>query len=123
MTRSESEGLGLSLLIYAAAIAGVLTAVALPVYIVNAPRVYDNPLLNGPIIGERVSNRVPLAHLQRKTIVDPAVVAALNAKAERPKPVHHAVRRNEDRATRTPVAELRAEPKHATFFLFRLFGG
>jgi len=130
MTRSESEGLGLSLLIYAAAIAGVLTAVALPVYIANAPRVYDNPplanadpLLNGPIIGERVSNRVPLGHLQRKTIVDPAVVAALNAKAERPKPVHHAVRRNEDRATRTPVAELRAEPKHATFFLFRLFGG
>lgn len=130
MTRSESEGLGLSLLIYVAAIVGVLATVALPVYIANAPRVYDNPplanadpLLNGPIIGKRVSTRVPLARLHRRIIVDPAVVAALNAKIIKSEPVRHAVRRNEDRARRTPVAELRAEPRHATFFLFRLFGG
>jgi hypothetical protein len=130
MMRSESEGLGLSLLLYAAAIAGVLTAVALPVYIANAPRVYDNPplanadpLLNGPIIGKRVSTRVPLARLHHKTIVDPAVIATLNANVEKPEPVHHTVRRTADRAARTPVAELQAEPKHATFFLFRLFGG
>ncbi len=130
MTRSESEGLGLSLLLYAAVIAGVLTAVALPVYFANAPKVYDNPplasadpLLNSPIIGERVTTRVPLAHLQRKAIVDPAVVAALNAKAKKPEPARHSVRQALERARRTPVAELQPEPTHSTFFLFKLFGG
>ena len=128
MTRSQSEGLGLSLLVYAAAIVGVLIAVGLPVYLANAPQVYDNPplakadpLLNGPIIGERVSARVPLARLRRETIVDPSVVKKLNAKAE--KPARHPVRQAERRTKRTPVAELRNEPKHETFFLFDLFGG
>lgn len=130
MTQSESEGLGVSVVIYMTAILGGLAVAVLPVYLANRPQVYDNPpvthadpLLNGPIIGEHVSTRVPLALLKRETIVDPAMVAALNAKLEKPSPVHHAVRRTAQRSNGTPLAQLQPAPKRHTFFLFDLFGG
>lgn len=130
MNASESEGLGLSVLIYMGAILGALALLALPVYLANRPQVYDNPtlpplaqtdpLLNGPIVGKRVSTRVPLALLKRETIVDPKLVAALNARAEKA-PVRHVATVRHARGT--PVAELQPEPRHSGFFLFRLFGG
>ena len=130
MNSSESEGLGLSLLVYMAAIFGILAVVALPVYLANKAEVYDNPplvradpLLNGPIIGNRVNERVPLARLKREAIVDPALVRALNADAEKAEPVRQSVSRTARRADRTPVADLQDEPKRRTFFLFDLFGG
>jgi hypothetical protein len=130
MDASESEGLGLSLLLYVAAIAGTLALVAAPVYFASRPQVYDNPplaradpLLNGPIIGKRVSTRVPVARLKREIIVDASVVAALNAKSEKPATEHHATHRAAQRPSGTSMAELRPEPQQPTFFLFRLFGG
>jgi hypothetical protein len=130
MRASESEGLGLSLLIYAGAILGALALVALPVYFTNRPQVYANPLLaradpllNGPIVGNRISARVPLARLKKETIVDPAIVAALNEKTKKAAPVHSSAHRTARRATGTPVADLQPERKQPTFFLFSLFGG
>jgi hypothetical protein len=111
-----------------AAIIGALALVALPVYLANRPQVYENPplaradpLLSGPIIGERVSTRIPVALLRHETIVDPKVVAALNAKLKEPE--HSAPVRTAQRGSGTPVAELQPAPRHSNFFLFRLFGG
>jgi hypothetical protein len=102
----------------------------LPVYFTNRPQVYENPplaradpLTNGPVVGNRVSSRVPLARLKRETIVDPAIVAALNEKTKKAAPVHSSTNRTARRATGTPVAELQPERKQPTFFLFSLFGG
>jgi hypothetical protein len=127
---SESEGLGLSLLIYAGAILGVLALAALPVYIINRPQVYEipplahaDPLLNGPIVGSNVSTRFLLARIKRETIVDPAIVAALNEKARKAAPVHQTKYRTVQRETGTPVAALQPERKRPAFFLFSLFGG
>lgn len=120
----------MSVLLYVGALVGVLAVAAVPVYLATKAEVYDipplaraDPLLNGPIVGNRVSARVPLARLRRETILDPAIVEALNAKAEKAAPARHAVRRSTPRPDRTPVAELRDEPKRQGFFLFNLFGG
>ncbi|HEY5380533.1 MAG TPA: hypothetical protein VIJ78_13495 [Pseudolabrys sp.] len=129
MNPSDSEGLGLSVLIYMAAILGGLALIAGPVYLVNRPQVYENPrlaradpLLNGPIVGKRVSTRVPLALLKHEPIVDPKIVAALNAKTKKTEP-HRTTHQVAERSRGTPVAELQPEPRRPTFFLFRLFGG
>ena len=93
MTSPQSDGLGISLAIYLAVILGVLAVVALPIYLANRTQVYPNPplaradpLLNGPVIGERVPTSLPVAMLKKRTIVDPATLAALNAKAEKAEP-------------------------------------
>lgn len=129
MNSQETEGLGLSLVIYMAAILGGLALIATPIYFANSPKVYDNPplvradpLLNGPVIGQRVTARTPLAVLKHQTFVDPNFVAALNAKMKQPEQrrVSHQVAQ---RPRRQAVAELPDEPRHPRFFLFRLFGG
>jgi hypothetical protein len=131
MTTSESEGLGLSILIYMVAITGALAAAAVPVYMANAPQVYDNPkivranpLLDGPIVGNRVPTRVPLAVLKRETIVDPAILASVKATAKKEvAAVHPAPHAQSQRTRGTPVADLQPERPHHGFFLFNLFGG
>jgi hypothetical protein len=125
------EGLGLSVLVYMAAIVGGLALIAVPVYFANGPRVYDNPplaraspLLNGPVIGQRETARTPLAVLKHQTIVDPKFVAALNAKVKQPEQRRiSASRQVAQRPHRQSVAELPVEPRQPQFFLFRLFGG
>src|SRR5665647_2490236 len=84
MDTSDSEGLGLSLAIYVAAIACVFVLIAVPVYWANGPTVYDNPplarsgpLMNGPIVGRQVSSAVPLVMLKRQASVDPAILAGV----------------------------------------------
>ncbi|MBI1203913.1 MAG: hypothetical protein GC182_15540 [Rhodopseudomonas sp.] len=120
-------------------VVGALAAFAIPVYYATRPQVYDNPpladsdpLLNSPIIGERDVARMPLAVLHHRVIVDPKMVAALNAEIKKAAPVRQATAKA---ATESPahmaehhagggsVAELQPEPRHSTFFLFRLFGG
>src|SRR5665213_492337 len=122
MNPSDSEGLGLSVLIYMAAILGGLALIAGPVYLVNRPQVYENPRL--PTIGPLSSGsaRVPLALLKHEPIVDPKIVAALNAKTKKTEP-HRTTHQVAERSRGTPVAELQPEPRRPTFFLFRLFGG
>lgn len=125
------EGLGGSIAIYAGAILGVLGLIAVPIYLAVSPQVYENPplepldpLLQGPIIGNRVSTPMPLAHLKHEVLVDPKYVAELNARLKKPEPVRqqtaHPVRVRE----RGPaVAELPERHERQGFFLFNLFGG
>lgn len=132
MDASESEGLGVSVAIYLAAIVGTLVLVATPVYLANAPKAYENPplaranpLLNGPIIGNRASSGLPVALLKREDIVDPATLAVLNAKAKKAATAstRHTTHRTAQRSGGTPVADLQPERRRSAFFLFNLFGG
>lgn len=131
MGNSESEGLGLSLLVYMAAILGALAVLAVPVYFIIKPEVYANPtlarsdLLGGPIVGSRLDTPFPLARLEHAIIVDPAMVAGLNARTKKSKsePAHRAPQRAARQPTGTPVADLQNERRRPTFSLFSLFGG
>lgn len=129
MDTSASEGLGFSVAIYVAAVACVFVLIAVPVYWANGPTVYDNPtlarsgpLMNGPIVGRQVSSAVPLVMLKRQTIVDPAILAGLNAKAEKhaAKP-RHATQKVAPRSMGTPVADLQPDRTRRSFFPFSLF--
>lgn len=129
MTSSESEGLGLSVLIYMTAILTCLALMAVPAYLLTRGQVYENPslvradpLLNGPVIGQRESSPPPLGILKHRTLVDPDFVASLNAKIEQPKQ-HRVTQKVAKRERRQTFAELPDEPRRPTFFLFRLFGG
>jgi hypothetical protein len=136
MENQESEGLGLSVLIYLGAILGMVAVVATPIYFAVRPQVYENPvlartnpLLDGPIVGQRVSAPTPLAYLKHEQIIDPAVLAQLNSKikgtsqhtAHRSTP-QQVANQTDARPRGTPVAELRDGPRPSGFFA-RLFGG
>lgn len=125
------EGLGGSVAIYAGAILGVLGLIAVPVYVAVSPQVYENPplapldpLLQGPIIGNRVSTPMPLAHLKQEVIVDPKYVAELNARLKKPEPARPRMAQPVHVRERGPaVAELPERRERPGFFLFNLFGG
>lgn len=135
MDASDNEGLGLSVAIYIVAVVGALAILAVPIYLMNAPQVYENPklaqsdpLLNGPIIGQRVSTSIPVAMLQRQQLIDPAILAALNAKTRkaevaRPRQERQIAQQPTPRVAGTPMAEARQERQRPGFFLFNLFGG
>ena len=124
MDSSDSEGLGLSLLAYMAAIIGALALFALPVYWAAQPTVIDNPPLargsvNGLVISYRDPTAVPLALLKKQTIAEPAIVAALNAKVA--KSAQNASRRIAQRPKATSLAEVQPERQRQPFFPFSLF--
>lgn len=146
MDASESEGLGLSVLLYMGAITGALAVIAVPVYFATQPDVYKNPplarsdsVLSGPIVGRSESTPFPLARLQQQIIIDPAIVAALNAKftsngnaianssvkARKIETERYAAPRIARRPAETPVAaaEIQSERRRPVFSLFSLFGG
>ncbi len=135
MEASGRDGLGFSVALYMGAMLGTLGVIAVPVYYAVAPQVYANPpvepldpLLNGPIVGKRVSTPVPLALLKHPQIVDPKLVAELNAninaKIRQAKPARHEVAQQPARRDRAAtVAELPQRPERSGFFLFNLFGG
>lgn len=127
MTSTDSEGLGLSVLVYLGAILGVLTLLAVPAYYATRAEVHANPrlaqadpLLNGPIIGERLTGRFPLAQLQSQVVVEPETVALLTPKAKKPGPTR-AASPPVHRATGTPVAALQPERSRPAVFPFNLF--
>jgi hypothetical protein len=130
------DGLGGSVAIYAGALLGALALIAGPVYVAVAPQVYENPppepldpLLKGPIVGSRVSTPMPLAQLKHQIIVDPKLVAELNARARKqPEParrqtVQQTVHGASVRERGHTVAELPERRERTGFFLFNLFGG
>ena len=93
MDGSESEGLGLSVLLYLGVIFGAFVLLAVPVYWAIQPQVYDNPkfvqsnpLLNGPIVGERNASRFPIAVLQPQIIADAETKALLDSKIKKAAP-------------------------------------
>ena len=100
MDTSDSEGLGLSLLVYLGAILGALAVLAVPVYVATKPQVYDNPplaaanpLLNGPIVGERANGRAPVAVLQRQAIADAETAKWPTARTRTAEPARRAAQR------------------------------
>jgi hypothetical protein len=128
MHASDSEGLGLSVLIYVGAILGVLAVLAVPAYFATRAEVHENPvlvradpLLNGPIIGDRTTTRYPLAALQRQSLVDAETVALLKPKAKKPEPAQRTAARPARRDSGTPVAALQTERSRPAMFPFSLF--
>lgn len=129
MNSTDSEGLGLSVLVYLGAVLGTLTLFAVPAYYATRAEVHPNPplaqadpLLNGPIIGDRLAGRFPLARLQRQTLVDAETLAVLTPKkTKKPEPVRTAARPVHRAAAGTPVASLQDERSRPSIFPFNLF--
>lgn len=127
MDGSDTEGLGLSVLVYLGAILGALALLAAPVYWALQPTVYANPplaqadpLLNSPIIGQRIASRVPLAALKRQSLVDAETTAFLKPK-KKPERAPRVASRPAPRPAGTPVADLQTERGRPSMFPFNLF--
>ena len=127
MDGPESEGLGLSLLVYLGAILSVFAVLAIPAYYLVSPTVYANPplaaadqLLNGSIVGVRSQARSPVAALQPQVIAD-AETAAFKTRAKKPEATAQVSSRPVRRDAGTPVAELQPERRRPALFPFSLF--
>jgi len=108
MSPYEDKDLGVSLLIYMAAILCVLAVFMVPVFLANGPTVLPNPsakTAGSMLAARRNDGSFPVAHLKEKAIVSPALLAALNAKAEKAKP-------SRDRSAR--AARHRPAPRRAS---------
>lgn len=89
MHQSHSEGLGLSLAIYLAALCGAFTLVAWPIYYANSPTVIENvgvqasgsPLAK-PLYADHTGEPFPLTLLKKQEIVDAQSRAALESFAK-----------------------------------------
>ena len=133
MNTSDSDGLGLSLLVYMGAILGAFAVLAAPVYIATKPQVYENPqlaranpLLNGPIVGVRQAGRMPVASLQRQAISDAESAKWLTARNRKVEPAPRAAQRVAQRpsaASEEPVpTELQTRRRtRIAIFPFSLF--
>jgi hypothetical protein len=133
MHGADSEGLGLSVLVYLGAILGALTLFAVPAYYATRAEVHANPvlaqsdpLLNGPRIGDRAAGQFPLANLQRQTLADAETTAMLKPKPKRAEskktePAMRVASRPAKRETGTPMAELQTERNRPSSFPFSLF--
>ncbi len=128
MDASESEGLGLSVLVYVGAIFGALALLAAPVYYATRGEVQENPalarsdpLLKGSIISDRGANRFPLAKLQRQSLIDAETTAFLKPKPKRAAPAKRVASRPVRRSAGTPMAELQTERGRPSLFPFNLF--
>jgi hypothetical protein len=91
----SDEGMGLSVAIYAIAMVCGLALFVLPVVWANSPTVYENPgvsalrLPGGPTYATR-RTEFPIANLKSQQIVSPEMLAELDAKAKKEKPVRRA---------------------------------
>lgn len=129
MTSADSEGLGLSVLVYLGAVLGTLALLAVPAYYATRAEVHQNPvlaksdpLLNGTVIIDRMATRFPLERLQQQNLaeIDP-VVAKPKTAAKKAEPASRVTARPARRDTGTPVAELQAERNRGSVFPFSLF--
>jgi len=95
--KHSDEGMGLSVVVYAIAMVCGLALFVLPVVWANSGRVYENPGVaamhspGGPAYANRQA-KFPLANLKEEQIVSPAMLAELNAKAKKEKPVQRTAR-------------------------------
>jgi hypothetical protein len=129
MNTSDSEGLGLSVLVYLGAVLGALALLAVPAYYAtraevhqNPPLAQSNPLLNGTVIIDRLATRFPLELLQRQNLADAETVATLKAKtAKKAEPTPRVAARATRRVSGTPMAELQTERNRPAMFPFSLF--
>ena len=120
MNAHHEEGLGLSVLVYLAAMLGGLAAFVVPVYLANGPTVLQSPdariQANRIFNARRYDRHFPVARLEHEAIVDPATLAELSAKAKESKParsarIHTPRRTHRHRAQprRNSYAELRRQ--------------
>jgi hypothetical protein len=125
MNNVDSEGLGLSIAVYAVAMLCGLALFVLPVYWLNSPAVYENPgvrtsaLPGGPSYASHPAE-FPLAMLHRQQIVDPAMLVELDAKAQKeppPRRAHRATQRSYAQARDADEPERRV-PSRPFFSLF-----
>jgi len=131
MTEPRDQGLGLSLLVYVGALLCGLVLIVAPILWASGAREYPNPVLpkyditsSRPLVDQH--KQVPLAVLKREELVDPTMLAALNAKTRTTQS-----RDTQERSARTksrtayaqaPDSEAAAEhrPRRSGFF-FSLF--
>jgi hypothetical protein len=112
MSPYEDKDLGVSLLIYMAVILCTLAVFMVPAVLANGPTVLPNPsakIARSMLAARRNDSSFPVAHLKEKAIVSPALLAALNAKAEKAKPS----RDRPARAARHPHAPRRAPTRRS----------
>jgi hypothetical protein len=129
---NRSDGLGLSVSFYLAALLCGLMLFALPVYFMNSGTTLANPGVaaydpppGATLIRRADPNAEKLAVLRHQDIVTPAQIAAVNARggvAEKPhRTVTRTAQREHERAD-GPVADLRyAQPAPHRGFFFGLF--
>ncbi len=127
MTDRRGEGLGLSIVVYAALMVGGLALFVAPVVWAYGPTEYPNPDLpkyditsSRPISDQHRAR--PLAYLKRDDIIDQKTIAALNAKPDKPAREQTA---STSRAARTAFAQApehdEPERPRRSFFGFSLF--
>lgn len=130
--RAADEGLGLSVIAYAAIMLVGLALVVGPVIWSNSGTAYENPALSGstssvPLYSRMHSERTfPVALLKPRTIVDPAILAKVNEAAEPAKPVRTAnapARRRYAEARQQEAAPPISRRGGPASFFFSLFGG
>jgi hypothetical protein len=128
MNSTDSEGLGLSVLVYLGAVLGALALLAVPAYYATRAEVHENPplaqsdpLLNGPMTGDRMATRFPLATLQRQNLADAETTKFLTAKARKPEPAARATQRTVRASAGTPMAQLQTERNRPSPFPISLF--
>jgi hypothetical protein len=135
MPPNDDQGLGISLLIYAVAIVCAFALFVLPVYWANAPAVYENSgqqHFTQMLEARAARGHYPLARLKHQQIVDPALVAEMNAKAKAKRVQREATGDARRATTRRPAhkredyadarpAQSRAQPPNPFSVFFSLF--
>ncbi len=108
MINRRDEGLGLSVLVYAGVMVTGLALLVTPVLWAMGPTEYSNPQLpkyditsSRPLAHQQ--KQIPLARLKREEIVNPTMLAAINAKPAKNERVREA--RGPSRAARTAFAQ------------------
>jgi hypothetical protein len=128
MTSRPDQGLGSSLALYLSALFGGLMLFVLPVYFLNAGTNLQNPGLaayvpppGATLIRKPDPYTVPLAILKRDDVVDPAQLAAINAKAQKTDKPRRSASRSVPRQRGEPDLRYAAQPQPRSGFLFGLF--
>jgi hypothetical protein len=129
MINQRDEGLGLSLGVYVGAMLLGLGAIVGPMlWTYGGTTEYENPALpsyditsSKPLFSQQ--RQIPLARLTRQEIVDPAMLAALNARTTKTAKVHERTAPTHTARTayaQAPEADERPERRRPRFF-FGLF--
>jgi hypothetical protein len=108
MTAYDDKDLGLAVLIYIAALLCGIAVFIVPVLIANGPTVIANPTAQHAIAHmaalRKSDGPYPVARLHRDDIVDPAKIAALNAKIAKAEHARHSAAAYQRRVRRTQDA-------------------
>jgi hypothetical protein len=126
----NSRCLGVSLAIYLIAVTFGLMLFVLPVLLANRPTKYENPGLavyDPPpgtlLIPQRARNSFPLAFLKHEDLVDPTLVASLNARAKKAEKPRHLASHSGPRVRPEAPSENKryAQPANSGRSLFSFF--